>query len=139
MNQLAMVFKLDMKGFNLVRGVALLAVMLGTLAVLHAVDQEKYFLTVALAELFAGISDPGGEYGYRMSHMALFAVTGTLLTALGFGIGGAAWGWVVLAGTTPDEACSLAIRAQVVPIMRSGVSHWRVDCDLAGVGAEVQC
>ena len=110
MNQLAMVFKLDWKGFNLVRGVLLLAVMLATLAVLHAADQEKYFLTVALAELFAGISDPGGEYGYRMSHLAVFGVAGTLLTALGFGIGGDAWGWVVLAAALVTLLGGLTVR-----------------------------
>ena len=110
MNQLAMVFKLDWKGFNLVRGVLLLAVMLATLAVLHAADQEKYFLTVAFAELFAGVSDPGGQYGYRMSHLAVFGVAGTLLTALGFGIGGDAWGWVVLAAALVTLLGGLTVR-----------------------------
>src|SRR6516164_799929 len=110
MNQLAKVFKLDMKGFNLVRGLALLVVMLVTLVVLHVVNQEKYFLAVAFAELFAGVSDPGGAYGYRMSHLAVFGVAGTLLTALGFEIGGDAWGWVVLAAAVVTLLGGLAVR-----------------------------
>ena len=74
MSRLAVVFKLDKTGFNLVRGVAVLVVMLVTLVVLHLVNQEKYFLVVVFAELFTGVSDPGGEYGYRMSHLAVFGV-----------------------------------------------------------------
>ncbi len=31
--------------------------------------------------------DPGGEYAYRVSRLAVFAVAGPLLTALGIGIG----------------------------------------------------
>jgi hypothetical protein len=109
-SRLAVVFKLDKTGFNLVRGVALLAVMLVTLAVLHLVNQEKYFLAVVFAELFTGVSDPGGEYGYRMSHLAVFGGAGTLLTALGFGIGGDAWGWVVLAAAVVTLLGGLAVR-----------------------------
>ena len=76
MSRLAAVFKLDKTGFNLVRGVALLAVMLVTLVVLHLVNQEKYFLAVVFAELFTGVCDPGGQYGYRMSHLAVFGWPG---------------------------------------------------------------
>ena len=110
MSRLAVVFKLDKTGFNLVRGVALLVVMLVTLVVLHLVNQEKYFLAVVFAELFTGVCDPGGEYGYRMSHLAVFGVAGTLLTALGFGIGGAAWGWVVLAAAAVTLLGGLVVR-----------------------------
>ena len=38
------------------------------------------------------LSDLGGDYGSRVPRMAIFAVAGALLTALGFGIGGGAWG-----------------------------------------------
>ena len=54
-------------------------------------------LTFVFAVLFAALSDPGGTFGYRVQRMALFGVIGALLTALGFGIGGGAWGLVVLA------------------------------------------
>jgi hypothetical protein len=62
------VFQLDKTGFSLVRGVAGLAVML---------------VVVVFAELFTGVSDPGGEYGYRMSHLAVFGVAGPLATESG--------------------------------------------------------
>lgn len=91
------VFKLNRKGFHLRRSVSLLAVALIALIVLSALHQDKYFLSMMFGLVFLGVSDPGGEYGYRMSHMAVFTVTGALLTALGFGIGGRAWGWAVLA------------------------------------------
>jgi len=87
---LAVVFKLDRKGFNLRRGVSLLVVALIPLIVLSVLGQQRYIVSTLFAVLYVGLSDPGGEYGYRISHMAVFAVTGALLTALGFGLGGAA-------------------------------------------------
>ena len=56
--------------------------------VLGALHQEKYYLSVAFGALFTGLNDPGGEYGVRGPKMALTAVIGALLTALGF----AYWG-----------------------------------------------
>jgi hypothetical protein len=109
-SQVTTVFKLDATKFNPRRGVAVLVVALCPLIVLSALDQQKYFVSMLFAVLFVAASDPGGEYGYRMSHMALFAVTGTLLTALGFGIGGAAWGWVVLAVFAITLVAGLAVK-----------------------------
>ena len=110
MSHLAAVFKLDKKGFNLRRGASVLVVALIPLVVLGVLDQEKYFVSMLFAVLFMEASDPGGEYGYRMSHLALFAVTGALLTALGFGLGGAAWGWVVLALFVITLVAELAVK-----------------------------
>jgi hypothetical protein len=42
--------------------------------------------------------------------MALFGVLGALLTALGYGIGGGAWGWVVLAAFVVTLLGGLAVR-----------------------------
>jgi hypothetical protein len=109
-SRLAAVFKLDNKGFNLRRGVSVLAVALVPLIVLGVLGQEKYFVSMLFAVLFVGASDPGGEYGYRVSHMAVVAVTGALLTWLGFGIGGAAWGWVVLALFVVTLVAGLAVK-----------------------------
>jgi len=109
-SHLAAVFKLDKKGFNLRRGASVLVVALIPLVVLGVLDQEKYFVSMLFAVLFMEASDPGGEYGYRMSHLALFAVTGALLTALGFGLGGAAWGWVVLALFVITLVAGLAVK-----------------------------
>ena len=110
MSRLAVVFKLDKTGFNLRRGVAVAVVGLIPLIVLSAIHQEKYFVSMIFAVLFLGGSDPGGEFGYRMSHMALFAGIGALLTALGFGIGSDAWGWVVLAVFAVTLVAGLAVK-----------------------------
>ena len=109
-SQLASVFKLDKTGFNLRRGVAVAVVGLIPLIVLSAIGQDKYFVSMIFAVLFLGASDPGGEFGYRMSHMAVFAGIGALLTALGFGIGGDPWGWVVLAVFAVTLVAGLAVK-----------------------------
>jgi hypothetical protein len=89
------VLALKRQAFNLRRGIGVAAVMLLPLIVLGVLHQEKYFLSVAFAALFVGLSDPGGEYGYRLPRMALVAVAGALLTALGFALGDRAWRLVV--------------------------------------------
>jgi hypothetical protein len=52
--------------------------------------------------------DPGGGFGHRSSHVAVFALLGAGLTALGFGIAGDAWGWLVLASFVVTLAAGLA-------------------------------
>ena len=59
--------------------------------------------------LFAGLADPGGGFGYRASHIAVFALIGGALTALGFGIGGDGWGWLVLAAFAVTLVAGLAV------------------------------
>jgi hypothetical protein len=68
-----------------------------TLVVTSALHQKQYFLSVAFGLLFVTLSDPGGEYLPRLSRTAVVGLAGALLTALGFAVGGGAWGWVVLA------------------------------------------
>ena len=109
-SQLTSVFKLDKKGFNLRRGVSLLVVMLAVLIVTYALDKERYFLSVAFGVLFAGLSDPGGEYAYRVPRIAVVGVIGAGLTALGFGIGDRGWGWVVLAVFAVTLLAGLAVK-----------------------------
>jgi len=95
--QVAKVFALNTKGLNVPRGVAAAGLLLITLVVCLAQHQERYFLSVAFGLLFVGLSDPGGALLDRHRRMAAVAVIGALLTALGFGIGGDPWGYVVLA------------------------------------------
>jgi len=47
--------------------------------------------------LFAALVDPGGNCATRAARVGIFGLIGAALTALGFGIGGDAWGWLVLA------------------------------------------
>ena len=110
MSQLAKVFHLNRQGFKLERAFSGLAIMLLPLIVLSVLHQEKYFLSMVFGVLFVGLSDPGGEYRYRVPRMALVAVAGALLTALGFGIGGGAWGLVVLAVLVITLLAGLAVK-----------------------------
>ena len=93
----AKVLALNTKGINVPRGAVIAGLLLITLVVTTAQHQERYFLSVAFGLLFVGLSDPGGAYLSRFRRMAVVGLIGTLLTALGFGIGGVAWGYVVLA------------------------------------------
>ena len=56
------------------------------------------------------MSDPGGKYGPRVLAMAAMAGAGALLTALGFGIGGGPWGFVVLAAFVATLLGGLAVK-----------------------------
>jgi hypothetical protein len=67
-------------------------------------------VTLALAALFAGVSDPGGEFGYRASRMGLCAVIGALLTGLAFAIGEKAWELLVLAAFVVTVLAGLSVK-----------------------------
>jgi hypothetical protein len=110
MTQVSKVFELNRQGFNLRRG-AIFAVILGLLIVVGVLPHDRrYFLTVIFGALTVALSDPGGNYGYRVPRMAVVAVAGALLTALGFGIGPGAWGWVVLAAFVATLLGGLAVK-----------------------------
>jgi hypothetical protein len=94
---LSKVFELNLAGLNWPRAVLFLDVALVPLIVFWAIGYEQYLLSALFGLLFAWLADPGGGYGYRASRIAVFALAGAGLTALGFGIGGDAWGWLALA------------------------------------------
>ncbi|MGC2404463.1 MAG: hypothetical protein WA510_32030, partial [Acidobacteriaceae bacterium] len=96
MSWLSKVFALNPEGLNWARGVMVLDVALVPLVVFWAIGHEVYLLSALFGALFSVLADPGGGYGYRASRTAGFALIGAGLTALGFGIGGDAWGWLVL-------------------------------------------
>ncbi|WP_371671706.1 FUSC family protein [Streptomyces sp. NBC_00289] len=97
MSWLSKVFELNPVGLNWPRGVLFLDIALVPLIVFRAIGHEQYLVSALFGLLFAWLADPGGGYGHRASHIAVFALIGAGLTALGFGIGGEAWGWLVLA------------------------------------------
>ena len=110
MSQIAAIFKLKRENFNLARGLTLVVVMFVPLIVLIALHKEQYFLSLAFAALLVGLAEPGGQYSDRLVAQGVLAVAGALLTALGFGIGGVAWGWVVLAVFVVTLAAGLAVK-----------------------------
>lgn len=109
MSRLSKVFELNPAGLNWPRGVMFLDIALVPLIVFWAIGHEQYLLSALFGLLFAWLADPGGDYGYRAWHIAVFAVIGAGLTALGFGIGGDAWGWMVLAAFAVTLAAGLAV------------------------------
>ena len=109
MGLLSRVFELNPRGLNWARGVMFIDVALVPLVVLLAVGEEQYLLSAVFGALFAGVADPGGDYGYRASHIAVFGLMGAAVTALGFWIGPQDWGWVVLAAFVVTLMAGLAV------------------------------
>jgi Fusaric acid resistance protein-like len=108
MSWMSKVFELNPAGLNWPRAVFFLDVALVPLVVFWAIGYQQYLLSALFGLLFAWLADPGGGYGYRTPRIAVFALTGAGVTALGFGIGGDAWGWLVLAAFAVTLAAGLA-------------------------------
>ena len=102
-------FEFNPAGLHWARAVLFLDVALVPLVLFWAIGHQAYLLSALFGALFAWHADPGGSYGQRVSRIAAFALIGAGLTALGFGIGGDAWGWLVLAAFAVTLVCSLAI------------------------------
>ncbi|MFB6809036.1 FUSC family protein [Streptomyces sp. NPDC056387] len=105
---LSKVFALDRAGVNWPRAVVFLDVGLVPLVVFWAIGHEEYLLSALFGLLFAALADPGGGYGHRASHVALFALIGAGVTLLAFGVGAQAWGWLVLVAFVVTLAAGLA-------------------------------
>jgi hypothetical protein len=89
---LGKVFEFNPAGLNWPHAVLFLDVALVPLVIFWAIGHEEYLLSALFGVLFTMLADPGGSYGHRASHTAVFGLIGAALTALGFGIGGDAWG-----------------------------------------------
>jgi len=108
MGWLSKVFELNPAGLSWPRAVLFLDVALVPLVVFWAIGYEQYLLSALFGLLFAWLADPGGSYRHRASGITVFALAGAGLTALGFGIGGDAWGWLALAAFAVTLAAGLA-------------------------------
>ncbi len=106
---LSKVFERNPAGLNWPRAVMILDVALVPLVVFWAIGHEEYLLSAVFGLLFTALADPGGSYGHRASHGAVFALIGAGLTALGFGIGADALGWLVLAAFAVTLLAGLAV------------------------------
>jgi hypothetical protein len=103
------VFELNPAGINWPRAVLVLDVMMVPLVVFWTIGHQEYLFSALIGVLWAVLIDPGGSYGSRAAYLAIFALVGAALTALGFGIGGEAWGWLVLAASAVTLVAGLAI------------------------------
>ena len=109
MSWLSKVFELNPAGLNWPRGVLFLDIALVPLVVFWAIGHEQYLLSALFGLLFAWLADPGGGYGHRASHIAVFALIGAGLTALGFGIGGRRLGLAGARGFAVTLVAGLAV------------------------------
>ncbi|MER6651805.1 FUSC family protein [Streptomyces sp. NPDC000971] len=107
-NWLSRIFRFDPAGLNWPRAVLFLDIALVPLVVFWAIGHEQYLLSALFGLFFAWLDDPGGSFANRASHIAVFTLIGAGLTALGFGIGGYAWGWLVLAAFVVTLVAGLA-------------------------------
>ena len=106
---LSRVFELNPAGLNWGRAVMVLDILLVPLVVLLAIGHKEYLLSALFGVVYSVLLDPGGGYGRRARGIAGFGLTGAAVTALAFGIGGAAWGWLVLAAFAVTLAGGLAM------------------------------
>jgi len=109
MNWLSEVFKLNPAGLNWPRAVGFLDVVLVPLVVFWAIGHEQYLLSAIFGVLFVALADPGGSIANREWRSAVYAAIGAGVTALAFGIGGDAWGWLVLATFAVTVAAGLTV------------------------------
>ncbi|MFD8201300.1 FUSC family protein [Streptomyces sp. NPDC059701] len=107
MTWLSKVFELNPAGLNWPRAVAFLDAALVPMFVFWAIGHEVYLLSALFGLLFAALADPGGGYGHRALHVAVFALAGAGVTALAFGIGSDAWGRLVLVSFVVTLAAGL--------------------------------
>lgn len=107
--ELSKVFGLNAAGLDWPRAILFLDAALVPLMVFWAIGHEQYLLSALFGLLLAALDDPGGSYGHRAARVAVFAAAGAGLTAWAFGIGGAAWGWLVLSGAAVTLAAGLAV------------------------------
>jgi hypothetical protein len=106
---LSKLFAFDLARANWPRGVMVLDVLLVPLMVFWVIGYEQYLLSAVFGILLAVLADPGGSYGYRVTHIAQFALIGAGVTALGFALGGTAWGWLVLVTFAVTLIAGLAV------------------------------
>jgi hypothetical protein len=109
MSWLSKVFGLSPAGPNWFRAVLFLDVALVPLVVFWSIGHQEYLLSALFGVLYTWLADLGGSYGQRALRLAVFGLIGAGLTALGFGVGGDAWGWLVLAAFAVTLAAGLAV------------------------------
>jgi hypothetical protein len=106
---LSEVFQLNATGLHWARGVMVLDVLLVPLVVFWTIGHDQYLLSAIVGVMFTAVLDPGGSYGNRAWSGVVFALIGAAVTALGFGLGGAAWGWLAFAAFAVTLVAGLGV------------------------------
>ncbi|WP_326797931.1 FUSC family protein [Streptomyces sp. NBC_01808] len=109
MSELSKVFGLDAGGLDLPRAILFLDLALVPLVVFWAIGHEQYLLSALFGLLLAVLDDRGGSFGHRAARVSFYALIGAGLTAWGFALGGAGWGWLVLSGFAVTLLAGLAV------------------------------
>jgi hypothetical protein len=109
MRWLSKVFQLNTAALNWPRAVLFLDVALVPLVVFWSIGYEQYLLSALFGLIFCWLIDPGGAFGPRATRIGVFGLLGAGVTALGFGIGGDSWGWLVLAASGVTLVAGLTI------------------------------
>jgi hypothetical protein len=108
-DRLSEIFALNPAGVHWPLAVLMLDVMLVPLVVFWSIGYEQYLVSALFGAVFTAMSDPGGSYGQRVVRLTVFTAIGAGLTALGFAVGGEAWGWLVLAASAVTLVAGLAM------------------------------
>jgi hypothetical protein len=106
---LAELFAFNAPALNWPRGVLFLDIALVPLVLFWAIGYEQYLLSAIFSAVFTIVVDPGGAIGPRMLRLTVFLLAGAGVTALGFGLGTVAWGWLVMASFLVTLVAGLAI------------------------------
>jgi hypothetical protein len=106
---LAKVFEFNTSALNWSRGVMFLDIALVPLLVFWSIGHQEYLLSALFGAFLTVVIDPGGAIWPRTLRMCAFGLIGAGVTALGFGLGTAAWGWLVLASFLVTLVAGLAV------------------------------
>ncbi|AKH84400.1 hypothetical protein AA958_21860 [Streptomyces sp. CNQ-509] len=108
-SELSKVFGVDARGLDLPRAILFLDLALVPLVVFWAIGHEQYLLSALSGLLLAVLDDRGGRFEHRAARVSVYALIGAGLTAWGFALGGAGWGWLVLSGFAVTLVAGLAV------------------------------
>jgi uncharacterized membrane protein YccC len=93
---LSKVFAVNPAGLNWPLGVLYLDVILVPVFVGWAIGYEQYIHSAVFGAIFTLLIDRRGAITQRLARLGIFAVAGAGVAALGYSLGGAAWGWLAL-------------------------------------------
>src|SRR5664280_2459495 len=110
MRHLAKVFECKWEALNVALAVGVAAVVVALFFVFNALHWEHYWLSATFGLVFMIVGAARGHYAHRARDLAVLEVVGALLTALAFGLGTGAWGYIALAALVVTLVAGLSLR-----------------------------